>query len=187
MPNMEAMICDEKGVEIAPGKSGEIYLRGPNVFRGYLNNPQATAASVDEGGWFRTGDVGHVDENSNFFITDRVKELIKYKGTQVPPAELEGVLLGHPDVADVAVVGIHSDSHASEVPRAYVVLKPQMKPGVDKAEEIALWLQNRLASFKWLRGGVEFIAAIPKNPSGKILRRVIKSAASGQVNLKAKI
>ncbi|KAJ6139891.1 hypothetical protein N7471_006377 [Penicillium samsonianum] len=122
LPNMTAKFYDEEGIEIAPGQTGELYLKGPNVFLGYLNNHTGTSACLDEDDWFSTGDIGHVDQGGNFYITDRAKELIKYNGFQVAPAELEGVLLDHPNIMDAAVVGVYSKDHVSELPRAYVVL-----------------------------------------------------------------
>ncbi|KAF7519274.1 hypothetical protein PCG10_010136 [Penicillium crustosum] len=175
LPNMTAKFCDEEGIEIAPGQTAELYLRGPNVFLGYLNNRPGTSACLDEGGWFRTGDIGHVDQGGNFFITDRAKELIKYNGFQVAPAELEGILLDHPNIMDAAVVGIYSKEHVSELPRAYVVLAHGVGKTQDEAQEICWWLEKRVAPHKRLRGGVRFVDEIPRNPSGKILRRKIRA------------
>lgn len=186
MPNMEAkyMTTPEDGSEpreVAVGEVGELYLRGPNVFLGYHNNPRATAECLSPDGWFRTGDVGYQDKEGNFYITDRVKELIKYKGFQVPPAELEGLLLDHEAVDDVAVIGVESTEHGSEVPRAYVVRSAKSKASGVSAEEeaanIVNWLNSKVAQHKRLRGGVRFIDAIPKSVSGKILRRVLKQKA----------
>ena len=142
--------------------------------KGYLNNPEATAASIDEEGWFKTGDVGYVDADGSWFITDRLKELIKYKGFQVPPAELEAVLLTHPAVADAAVIGI-PDEEAGEVPKAFVVLGPGREAS---AEEIVEHVSAHLAHYKRPRQ-VEFIDEIPKSLSGKILRRVLRDRGSG--------
>ncbi|KLJ10674.1 hypothetical protein EMPG_13948 [Blastomyces silverae] len=130
-------------------------------------------------GWFRTGDVGHQDEHGNLYITDRVKELIKYKGFQVAPAELEGVLVENEAISDVAVIGVESEEHGSEVPRAYVVLKVKAagNEAVAEAEKIMKWLAGKVAPHKRLRGGVKFIDEIPKSASGKILRRVLKEQA----------
>lgn len=172
---MTAKFCDEEGIEIAPGQTAELYLRGPNVFLGYLNNRPGTSACLDEGGWFRTGDIGHVDQGGNFFITDRAKELIKYNGFQVAPAELEGILLDHPNIMDAAVVGIYSKEHVSELPRAYVVLAHGVGKTQDEAQEICWWLEKRVARHKRLRGGVRFVDEIPRNPSGKILQRKIRA------------
>ncbi|KAJ5542293.1 hypothetical protein N7461_008296 [Penicillium sp. DV-2018c] len=183
MPNMEAkyMTMPEDGSEpeeVAIGQVGELYLKGPNVFMGYHKNPEATKGCLSEDGWFRTGDVGYQDAKGNFYITDRVKELIKYKGFQVPPAELEGYLVDNDAIDDVAVIGIESEAHGSEVPLACVVRSAKSKSsGLSDEEEAAniiKWLDSKVASHKRLRGGVWFVDIIPKNPSGKILRRVLK-------------
>ncbi|OAX80960.1 hypothetical protein ACJ72_04698 [Emergomyces africanus] len=187
LPNQEIkyMTSPEDGsepVEVPLGQTGEIYIRGPNVFLGYLNNPEATAECLSPDGWFRTGDVGHQDEHGNLYITDRVKELIKYKGFQVAPAELEGILVENEAINDVAVIGVESEAHGSEVPRAYVVLNNQGSGTgagamAAEAEKIMKWLEGRVAPHKRLRGGVKFIDEIPKSASGKILRRVLKERA----------
>ncbi|EEH04398.1 phenylacetyl-CoA ligase [Histoplasma capsulatum G186AR] len=185
LPNQEIkyMTSPDDGcepVELPIGQTGEIYIRGPNVFLGYLNNPEATAQCLSADGWFRTGDVGHQDEHGNLYITDRVKELIKYKGFQVAPAELEGILMENEAIDDAAVIGVESEEHGSEVPRAYVVLKDKAAgPTAEKAEaeKIMKWLAGKVAPHKRLRGGVRFIDEIPKSPSGKILRRTLKERA----------
>ncbi|EEH19618.1 hypothetical protein PABG_07815 [Paracoccidioides brasiliensis Pb03] len=184
LPNQEIkyMTSPDDGsepVELYVGQTGEIYVRGPNVFLGYLNNPEATAACLSQDGWFRTGDVGHQDEHGNLYITDRVKELIKYKGFQVAPAELEGVLVENEVIVDVAVIGVESEVHGSEVPRAYVVLSgKKVEDGTAAdAEQIVQWLSGKVAPHKRLRGGVRFVDEIPKSASGKILRRVLKDRA----------
>src|ERR1041384_2510416 len=166
-PNTECKIVDlESGEALGPGEKGEVCVRGPQIMKGYLNNPEATARTIDSDGWLHTGDIGYVDEGGNFFIVDRAKELIKYKGFQVPPAELEGMLLTHPAVADAAVVP-YPDEEAGEVPKAFVVLKAQAT-----AEELAEFVAARVAPHKRIRQ-LEFIEKIPKSPSGKILRRVV--------------
>jgi acyl-CoA synthetase (AMP-forming)/AMP-acid ligase II len=137
--------------------------------KGYLNNPEATALTIDEGGWLHTGDIGHVDEDGHFFIVDRLKELIKYKGFQVAPAELEALLIGHPAVADVAVVPI-PDVEAGELPKAFVVKKAD---GDVTAEELMAHVAEHVAHYKQVRL-VEFIDEIPKSASGKILRRLLR-------------
>lgn len=183
MPNMEAkyMTMPEDGSdsrEVEVGEVGELYVRGPNVFLGYHQNPAATKECLSDDGWFRTGDVGYQDDKGNFFITDRVKELIKYKGFQVPPAELEGLLVDNDAIDDVAVIGIESEAHGSEVPLACVVRSAKSKSsGASEEQEaanIVSWLDSKVAHHKRLRGGVQFVDAIPKNPSGKILRRMLK-------------
>lgn len=184
---MTAKFCDEEGIEIAPGQIGELYVKGPNVFLGYLNNHTGTSACLDEDGWFSTGDIGHVDQGGNFYITDRAKELIKYNGFQVAPAELEGVLLDHPNIMDAAVVGVYSKDHVSELPRAYVVLAPGIGKTQNEAQKIVLWLEKRVAPHKRLRGGVRFVDEIPRNPSGKILRRMIRARFSEGASLRNEI
>lgn len=163
--NTEARIVDpENGLDLPTGERGELWVRGPQVMSGYLNNPEATAATLDAEGWLRTGDVAYVDEDGYFYIVDRLKELIKYKGYQVAPAELEAVLLTHPAVADCAIVRYpHED--AGEVPKAFVVSRAPVD-----AETLMAYVAERVAPYKKIRL-VEFIDVIPKSASGKILRR----------------
>ncbi|RAL03398.1 acyl--CoA ligase [Aspergillus ibericus CBS 121593] len=186
LPNMDAkyMTMPEDAsepVEVPAGQIGELYMRGPNIFLGYHNNPSATAECLTPDGWFRTGDVGYQDPQGNFYITDRVKELIKYKGFQVAPAELEGILLDNDAIDDVAVIGLESEAHGTEVPLAYVVRSAKsLNSGVDGPQEaanIVKWLDAKVAYHKRLRGGVTFIEEIPKSASGKILRRLLKKKA----------
>jgi 4-coumarate--CoA ligase len=189
MPNMEAKFCAMPGskeehdpsgqaTELAQGKTGELYLKGPNVFLGYHQKPEETKGCLDEEGWFRTGDVGHIDEHGDIYITDRVKELIKYKGFQVAPAELEGYLVDHDLIDDVAVVGVESEELGTEVPRAYVVRKGGKKAVQEgDGDGIVQWLNGSVANHKKLRGGVRFVDAVPKSASGKILRRILKEEA----------
>ena len=174
--------------EVPIGSTGEFWVKGPNIFKGYLNNPQGTKDAITEDGYFKTGDVGYQDLDGNFFITDRVKELIKYKGFQVPPAELEGLLASHPMVDDVAVIGIYDSSRATEIPRAYVVPRNGVQAGPETATEIRDWLAGKVANYKQLRGGVRFVDVIPKSASGKILRRLLKvKAEEEQKGLKARL
>jgi 4-coumarate--CoA ligase len=177
LPNQTAKYMDEEGNEVPAGKTGELWINGPNVFKGYLNNPSGTAASLTSDGYFKTGDVGYQDKDGNFYITDRVKELIKYKGFQVPPAELEGILISHPKIDDVAVVGIYDEAQATEVPRAYVVPAKGVEGSKEVEKEIVDWLSKKVAGHKRLRGGVRFVDEVPKSASGKILRRVLKARA----------
>ena len=160
----------ETGRDVAPGEDGEIWIRGPQVMRGYFNRPAETRATLDDEGWLHSGDIGHADEDGHFFVVDRLKELIKYKGMQVPPAELESVLLSHPAVADAAVVALN-DGECGEIPRAFVVLK-----GRATADEQMAYVAGRVAPYKKVRR-LDFIDAIPKSPSGKILRRLLKDRA----------
>ncbi|KAF3010679.1 hypothetical protein E8E13_005541 [Curvularia kusanoi] len=191
-PNMQAKYMLPSGHEAAPSQVGELWLKGPNVFAGYWKNPSATKDALTKDGYFKTGDVGYQDQDANFYITDRVKELIKYKGFQVAPAELEGKLLDCEGVADVAVIGVQDGEMHTEVPRAYVVAatkeqktetKGQAKPGESEARAIVDWIAGRVANHKRLRGGVVFVDEVPKSASGKILRRVLKERAGGDVGL----
>ncbi len=153
--------------EVPAGEPGELLVRGPQVMKGYFNNPQATAETITADGWLHTGDIVRADEEGYLWILDRKKELIKYKAFQVPPAELEGLLLTHPAIADSAVIGIH-DEESGEVPKAFVVIKEGQSP---TAEEIMEFIAGQVATFKQIRQ-VQFVDSIPKNASGKILRRV---------------
>jgi 4-coumarate--CoA ligase len=175
LPNQTAKYMNAEDKEVPAGQTGELWIKGPNIFMGYLNNKEGTANALTPDGYFKTGDVGHQDESGNFYITDRVKELIKYKGFQVPPAELEGILLSHELVDDVAVIGIYDEQQATEVPRAYVV--PKKGVGKGREGEIVEWLSKKVAGHKRLRGGVRFVDEVPKSASGKILRRLLKERA----------
>jgi acyl-CoA synthetase (AMP-forming)/AMP-acid ligase II len=168
VPNTECkLVCTETGAAQGLKGRGEVWIRGPQVMKGYLNRPEATAQTVDEEGWLHTGDIAYADEDGCFYIVDRLKELIKYKGFQVAPAELEAVLLTHPCVADAAVIP-SPDEEAGEVPKAFVVLRAPAE-----AEEIMEFVAERVAPYKKIRF-MEFVEQIPKSPSGKILRRVLK-------------
>ncbi|RKP27641.1 hypothetical protein SYNPS1DRAFT_32405 [Syncephalis pseudoplumigaleata] len=177
LPNMTAKVIDEHGREVAPGDAGELCVRGPNVMKGYLNNPTATANMIDADGYLHTGDVVRVDAAGDFYIVDRIKELIKYKGYQVAPAELEAILQTHEAIADAAVVPVQSEALATELPRAYVALKPS-HVGAVTAEEVAQYVAQHVAPHKQLRGGVEFLDVVPRSPSGKILRKLLRGQAN---------
>ena len=162
------LMSAETGKEVADGEHGEIWLRGPIVMKGYFENPESTHETIDRDGWLHTGDIGFVDPEGDFFVVDRVKELIKYKGLQVAPAELEAVLLGHEAVADAAVYAM-PDAEAGEIPKAAVVLKA----GASVTEEALLqFVQARVNPQKRIRA-LRFVTQIPKSASGKILRRVL--------------
>ena len=166
-PNTECKIVDlETGEALPKGQKGEVCVRGPQIMKGYLNNPDATAQTIDSERWLHTGDIGYADEDGHFFIVDRAKELIKYKGLQVAPAELEAVLVTHPCVADAAVIPC-PDEEAGEVPKAIVVLRQP-----SNAQAIMEFVAERVAPHKKIRY-LEFVDTIPKSPSGKILRRVL--------------
>jgi acyl-CoA synthetase (AMP-forming)/AMP-acid ligase II len=173
VPNSEVKIVDPATLKpvSGPNVEGELFIRGPHIMKGYLNQPGETAGSIDKEGWYHTGDVGYVDDEGWFFIVDRTKELIKYKGLQVAPAELEALLLTHAAILDVAVVR-RPDEEAGEVPKAFVVLKPDPESKSTTAEAIMAWVAERVAPHKRIRQ-LEFIEQIPKSPSGKILRRLL--------------
>ncbi|RDW61359.1 hypothetical protein BP5796_11251 [Coleophoma crateriformis] len=179
-PNCHAKIMHPDGeTEVTPGERGEIWVKAPNVMKGYWRNPKATQeifVDSPDGRWMRTGDIAYVDDKGQFFIVDRMKELIKVKGNQVAPAELEAVLLEHPQIADSCVVGVTINDE--EVPRAYIVPRQGEKP---VGSEIVDWMAKRVARHKRLLGGVAFVDAIPKNPSGKILRKVLRERAKEEV------
>lgn len=167
LPNTECKIVDpDTHAELVANEAGEIWIRGPQVMRGYLGNPQATEEMIDADGWLRSGDVGYADEQGQLFVVDRLKELIKYKGRQVAPAELEAILLSHPAVADAGVIP-SPDEEAGEVPKAFVVLKSKAS-----AEEIMDFVAQQVAPHKRIRL-LEFVSEIPKSPAGKILRRLL--------------
>jgi acyl-CoA synthetase (AMP-forming)/AMP-acid ligase II len=167
VPNTECKVVGLDGEELGPDQDGEIWIRGPQVMAGYLNNEEATRSSIDADGFFHTGDIGHVDAEGWWFIVDRLKELIKYKGLQVAPAELEALLLSHPAIADAAVIGVR-DLEAGEIPKGFVVLKGEATP-----DDIMGFVAERVAPFKKIRR-LEVVAQIPKSASGKILRRVLR-------------
>ncbi|MCY4457938.1 MAG: AMP-binding protein, partial [Acidimicrobiaceae bacterium] len=168
--NTKCRIVDpDSGEDQDVGGRGELWVRGPMVMKGYLNNPEATAATIDEDGWLHTGDVAVLDEAGHYSIVDRIKELIKYKGFQVPPAELEAVLITHPNIVDVAVVGI-ADDEAGELPKAFVVCAPGSTVTLEDAQTL---VAQHLVSYKQVRA-LEVIESIPKSASGKILRRELR-------------
>jgi len=169
--NTESRIVDANGEDQGVGSEGELWVRGPQVMQGYFGNESATDATIDSEGWLHTGDVGRFDEDGHLYIVDRVKELIKYKGFQVPPAELEALLITHPDVADVAVIGV-PDDEAGELPKAFVV----KREGAEVNEtDLQDFVKEKVASYKQVRQ-VAFVDEIPKSASGKILRRMLRES-----------
>jgi len=167
VPNTECRIVDVATEQDVPaGEPGELCIRGPQVMKGYLDKPEATAAAIDADGWFHTGDIARIEENGALRIVDRVKELIKYKAYQIAPAELEAVLLTHPAITDAAVIPL-PDEEAGQIPKAFVVTDGSLT-----AEEVSQFVADRVAPYKKVRA-VEIIDEIPKAPSGKILRRVL--------------
>jgi acyl-CoA synthetase (AMP-forming)/AMP-acid ligase II len=174
LPNQTAKYMSPEGTEVSVGEVGELWVKGPNIFAGYLKNEEGTKDAITLDGFFKTGDIGYQDKDGNFYITDRYKELVKYKGFQVAPAELEGVLSAHDKIDDVAVLGVQRDDLATEVPLAYVVPKQGVPASPQLEKEIVDYLASKLANHKRLRGGVRFTDQIPKSAAGKILRRVLK-------------
>ncbi|XP_052265932.1 uncharacterized protein LOC127868322 isoform X2 [Dreissena polymorpha] len=171
IPNTRAMVMDPiSGANLPVGETGEILIKGPQIMMGYLKNKEATDKTVRDG-WLYTGDIGHVDADGYFTISDRLKELIKYKGYQVAPAELEALLCTHPAIQDAAVIGLSVGEGVGEVPKAFVVAKPGHNISM---EEVLNFVEKNVAPYKKLRGGVEFIDQIPKTASGKILRRMLR-------------
>lgn len=171
LPNVECRIVDPAtGADVTSGQPGELWVRGPNVMAGYQNNPQATKETVDEDGFLHTGDIATVNEHNLYHIVGRTKELIKYKGYQVPPAELEALLLTHPGVADAAVIGV-PNADGEELPKAYVVQQHGHRLAAD---DVLHFVAERIAPHKKIRI-VEFIDQIPKSASGKILRNELRA------------
>ena len=189
-------ILDSSGNSLPPNQNGELVIQGPQVMMGYMDNPTQTKECISEQGWLRTGDIAYYDKEGYFYITDRIKELIKVRGHQVAPAELEAVLLTHPDVVDVAVIGVQDD-YSGELPRAYVVRRSVSKTSTTPDAELSNdtdsganmttaiitegdiyeWVKERVAGYKRLDGGIVFVDAIPKSTSGKILRRILRDQA----------
>ncbi|MBH5336410.1 4-coumarate--CoA ligase family protein [Streptomyces pactum] len=164
---------DGEPVDLGPGQDGELWIRGPQVMRGYLGRPTDTAATVDADGWLHTGDIGRIDADGWVYVVDRIKELIKYKGYQVAPAELEAVLLGHEAVADAAVIGV-PDEAGGELPVAYVVRREGSRI---TADELIAYVAGRVAPYKKVRR-VEFVPAVPRSAAGKLLRRRLREAGA---------
>jgi acyl-CoA synthetase (AMP-forming)/AMP-acid ligase II len=169
LANTRCRVVDPaSGADLPVGETGELVVAGPQIMKGYLGRPQETAGMLDPDGWLHTGDLGYIDGDGYVYVVDRVKELIKYKGLQVAPAELEAVLLAHPAIADAAVVRA-ADEEAGEIPKAFVVARSPLTEA-----EVMAYVAERVAPFKKVRK-VEFVDEIPKAPSGKILRRVLAS------------
>ncbi|KAL8851949.1 MAG: hypothetical protein Q9221_003160 [Calogaya cf. arnoldii] len=177
IPCTEAKIIDLDGNELGINEPGEVLARGPQVVMGYLNNPKATAETFDRNGWLHTGDQGFIDEEGLLTITDRIKEMIKVKGIGVAPAELEDLLLGHPEVEDTAVLGLHDD-YSGERPKAYVVPKQGVAGDEALGKRLIEYVKEQKTRHKWVTE-VEFVEEIPKSDSGKILRRVLKDKSKG--------
>ncbi|KAK9578708.1 hypothetical protein V6Z93_009654 [Aspergillus fumigatus] len=169
-------LIDENGDNISAfDVRGELCVRGPTITPGYFRNDSANAESFDAEGWFKTGDIAYCEGRTRkWYIVDRRKELIKVRGFQVAPAELEAVLLGHPLIVDAAVIGVVFPGTDTEYPRAYVVRQPGREGEILTEEDVRKYLGERLARYKALVGGVKFVDAIAKSASGKILKRVLR-------------
>jgi 4-coumarate--CoA ligase len=173
VPNTRCRIVNpDNNEDMAPGEEGELWIKGPQVMIGYLNNEKATTDTLTPDGWLKTGDVAIIDDDGYMFIVDRLKELIKYKGFQVAPAELEAALVAHPKIQDAAVIG-KLDEEAGEVPVAFIVA---LDPAPSEAD-IKTFIAGTLSHYKQLHH-VYFVDEIPKSPSGKILRRLLRQGLS---------
>ena len=184
--NLDIKLVDDEGRDITGYNiSGEICVRGPTVVPGYFENEAANAEAFDSEGFLKTGDIGYCEEKTKkWFIIDRKKELIKVRGFQVVPPELEGVLLLHPQIVDAAVIGVkgvQGQLPETECPRAYVVRRPGAEGAKLTGEEVKQWCGTRLAKYKALTGGVVFVDAIPRNASGKILKRILRDMAKDEM------
>jgi len=174
LANTQCRIVDPETLkDLPPGQDGELWVKGPQVMKGYLNNPTATANTIVEDGWLRTGDIAHFNEDGYLFVTDRLKELIKVKGFQVAPAELEALLLTHPDITDAAVIGV-ADPDSGEVPMAFIVA--QSPPTL---ANITAFLEPQVAHYKHIKR-LEIVPEIPKSASGKILRRELRAQVAAR-------
>ncbi|CAK9176607.1 unnamed protein product [Ilex paraguariensis] len=183
LPNLEVkFINPATGQSLPKNTPGEICVRSQCVMQGYYKNEYETALTIDENGWLHTGDIGFIDEDGDIFLVDRIKELIKVKGFQVAPAELEGILLTHPSVEDAAVVGL-PDEAAGEIPGACVVMNSRAK---ESEEEIMEFVSSNVAHYKRVRV-LQFVDKIPKSPSGKIMRRLIKEKMVENIKPNSKI
>jgi acyl-CoA synthetase (AMP-forming)/AMP-acid ligase II len=172
LPGFEARVVDVgTGLDVPPSAPGELWWRSPSAMTGYLGDPAATGAVIDAAGWVHSGDIGRIDPDGALFVLDRLKELIKVKGFQVAPAELEAVLRTHPNIAEAAVVPM-PDERAGERPKAFVV-----RAGELDAAEVMAYVAQRVAPHKRL-GAVEFIDAVPTSPAGKTLRRLLRAPST---------
>lgn len=179
LPGTQARVVDPTtGADVAPGAQGELWFRGPQAFSGYRQQPEATREALTADGWVRTGDVGFFDVDGYLFVTDRLKELIKVKGFQVAPAELEALLATHPLVVDAAVIG-RPDERAGELPVAYVVAR-DVRDGSELSEQIKAWFGQRVAAYKQL-ADVVLCETIPKSAAGKILRQSLRTQDAQRV------
>ncbi|KAJ6641093.1 Luciferin 4-monooxygenase [Pseudolycoriella hygida] len=178
---VSAKVIDEQGNTLGPNQKGELCFKGSLMMLGYINDESATRSTIDEQGWLHTGDISYFDEDLQFYVVDRIKELIKWKGFQVPPAEIEALLVTHPMIKEAGVVG-KPDENAGELPLAFVV---RNNPNLTE-EDVVLFVLERSSPAKRLHGGVVFVDEIPKNPSGKILRRKLRELLQ-QHKIKSKL
>ncbi|KAJ6781466.1 hypothetical protein PWT90_02670 [Aphanocladium album] len=173
LPNVSVRLVDDEGNDVPAGEPGEALIKGPIVTKGYHRNPEANDKTFTKDGWLRTGDIVQIDSKSLYHIVDRKKEMIKYKGLQVAPAEIEGILEAHWAVGDAGVIGVSYDN--TEAPKAFVVLTPASKGKVSE-QELMDYVHSKLADYKKLRGGLVFVDAVPRSPSGKILRKQLRES-----------
>ncbi|KAL4907354.1 hypothetical protein BDW74DRAFT_176127 [Aspergillus multicolor] len=176
VPGVQARIVPDSNPAktAAPNEEGELWICGPTVFNGYMDDASSTDACKTADGWFKTGDIGYEDIHGNLHITDRAKDMIKFKGFQIAPTELEDILIEHPAVSDVAVIGIWNEEMHSEIPLAYLVGKGDLKEMNHVALSVMEYLREKVVHYKHLRGGVIWTQQIPKSPSGKILKRALR-------------
>ncbi|OQE42255.1 hypothetical protein PENCOP_c004G05277 [Penicillium coprophilum] len=179
LANIKVRFIEENGKDVSPPNAGEICVSSPTIMMGYKDDPKATKEAMLEEGWYRTGDIGYLDSEGFLIIVDRIKDVIKYKGFQVSPTELEEIIGQHPNVADAAVTSVWDDTEATEIPQAFVV--PKVKVFSSDREKVSQEIQKLVASkvsgYKRLRGGVLFVDQLPRNPTGKLLRRELRSLA----------
>ncbi|OQE37370.1 hypothetical protein PENCOP_c010G04942 [Penicillium coprophilum] len=190
--NAEMRFIDSTGNDVSGGAPGEIILRGPHIMMGYLGDSKATRDHMLDGGWYKTGDIGYLDAQGFLFVSGRIKDIIKSNGFQVSPLELEEILVRHPLVKEAAVHGVWSESNATDLLRAYIVTeKPLPKIGRDTdvaAQSVTKFVASQVAGYKQLKGGVVFVDLLPKSPTGKLLRRLLKDLdGSGPTPLQAKL
>ncbi|KAL2212979.1 AMP-binding enzyme [Sarocladium strictum] len=193
LPGIEARLVQEgKGVDAPVGGPGELWLRGPNITKGYAFNPEANAAAFPDSGWYNTGDVCTIDTSGRLFIVGRTKDLIKYKGFQVSPAELESYINSHPNVLEGGIGALFDESQLTELPTAWVILKPEIAKRGKRERRSALkevqgWVDEQVSGYKKLRGGVWEIERLPKNATGKILRKELVEMRHGLCSLEKSI
>ncbi|KAJ5688450.1 hypothetical protein N7536_011069 [Penicillium majusculum] len=190
--NAEIRFIDSTGNDVSNGAPGEITLRGPHIMMGYLADPKATREHMLDGGWYKTGDIGYLDAQGFLFVSGRIKDIIKSNGFQVSPLELEEILVRHPLVKEAAVHGVWSERNATDLLRAYIVSeKPLAKAGRDTEEaarSVAEFVASQVAGYKQLKGGVVFVDSLPKSPTGKLLRRLLKDIDdTGSIPLQSKL